>query len=153
MTITIWIPGIPVGKGRARAVIRGGRIGHYTPKTTLGWEKGAKTLAKAAMRGRPPLEGPVEVLIVAWMPVPASWPAWKRAAALAGEIMPTTKPDKDNIEKAVMDALNGVAWRDDALAVDGRTTKRYADSPGVAVVVNALPAQAAGMAKRYSIGA
>lgn len=34
------------------------------------------------------------------------------------------KPDVDNIEKAVLDALNGVAYPDDCVVIDGRVFKR-----------------------------
>lgn len=33
------------------------------------------------------------------------------------------KPDKDNLEKAVLDALTGLAWVDDAQISDGRIRK------------------------------
>lgn len=40
--------------------------------------------------------------------------------------MPTTKPDLDNLEKNIKDALNGVAWHDDAQVCDVTKKKRYA---------------------------
>jgi Holliday junction resolvase RusA-like endonuclease len=58
--------------------------------------------------------------------------------ALAGEVLPTTKPDADNVVKAVFDGLNGVLWRDDVLVVDLRVRKRYAATPCVRVEVWAL---------------
>ena len=36
---------------------------------------------------------------------------------LNGELLPAKKPDIDNIVKAVLDALNEVAYRDDTQAV------------------------------------
>lgn len=36
-----------------------------------------------------------------------------------------TKPDKDNLEKAMLDALNGILWYDDAQVVAGTTRKMY----------------------------
>jgi Holliday junction resolvase RusA-like endonuclease len=61
--------------------------------------------------------------------VPASGSKKKQRAALAGEIFPTTKPDKDNVIKAVYDGCNGVLWRDDVQVVGGWQLKRDAATP------------------------
>jgi len=65
--------------------------------------------------------------------VPASWSARRQRLAIAGGLMPTTKPDKDNVIKAVYDGCNGVVWRDDVQVVDGVQRKRYSATPGVRV--------------------
>ena len=39
------------------------------------------------------------------------------------------RPDCDNLLKAVMDALNGLIWTDDARIVDMRVQKDYAIGP------------------------
>jgi Holliday junction resolvase RusA-like endonuclease len=36
------------------------------------------------------------------------------------------KPDRDNLDKAVMDALKGLAWIDDSQVCDGRIIKLIA---------------------------
>jgi len=59
------------------------------------------------------------------------------------------KPDLDNLEKAVMDALTaGQAWRDDAQVAKIQSVKRYVlpgvETPGVYVEIVSLP-QAAGI--------
>ena len=66
--------------------------------------------------------------------------------ALEGEIYPTTKPDKDNVIKAVYDGINGIVWKDDVQVVDGCQRKRYGEVPGVKVRIVPLegePAQGA----------
>jgi Holliday junction resolvase RusA-like endonuclease len=54
-------------------------------------------------------------------------------------LYPTGKPDWDNIGKLVCDSLNGILWRDDAVIVDGSTSKRYCDQdhpqPGYRITV------------------
>jgi Holliday junction resolvase RusA-like endonuclease len=45
------------------------------------------------------------------------------------------KPDWDNVGKIVCDALNGVAWHDDAQIVDAHVEKRYGIEPMVCVVI------------------
>ena len=61
----------------------------------------------------------------------------QRAAALTGQLYATKKPDKDNIEKAIADALNGVAWFDDA-QISGGGTKRYGSPERVDVTIEEL---------------
>jgi len=143
--ILIVVPGHPVGKGRARSArLPNGRTIHYTPAKTRTWEGIARSLAMDKMRGRAPLECPVRLSLIITFAIPDSWPQWKRALALAGRIEPTVKPDADNVEKAVKDALNGVAWRDDCQVVSGTKEKLYGPQPGVRILVSAretLPAQ------------
>lgn len=56
-------------------------------------------------------DGPVKVNISVWRHLPRSKPKG------VTEEPDTLKPDADNIAKAVLDALNGVAWRDDSQVV------------------------------------
>lgn len=143
--IEIFVPGPPQGKGRARSArLPNGKTIHYTPEKTRTYEGIIAALAMEAMKGKPPLEGPVGLTLVIKMPIPQSWPAWKRAMAAAQLIAPTTKPDADNVEKAVKDGLNGIAWRDDCQVVSVTKVKCYSRTPRVEVVVapmDALPAQ------------
>lgn len=151
--IEFFVPGPPQGKGRARAFVfrRGraaGRIGHYTPEKTRTYEGIITTLAMQARGALPPLAGPVVLTFAALMPVPDSWPQWKRAAALAGGISPTVKPDLDNIEKALKDGLNGVLWKDDAQVVSVVKEKLYAPEAGLRVQVRPHHSTAAQEARR-----
>ena len=56
---------------------------------------------------------------------------WPKRMSLKKRLctVPTTTPDRDNLLKCVMDALNKIIWRDDALVFSGRTEKRYGDPP------------------------
>ena len=67
--------------------------------------------------------------------IPSSWSKKKQAAAEAGEVRPTGRPDLDNIVKLYADAFNGVVWRDDSQVVRVVSEKRYSDRPGVLVTV------------------
>lgn len=133
--ITFTIPGPPVGKGRPRATTINGMARLYTPKKTVSYEGLVAHAAQAAMRGQPLIECPVHLDLLIRCQVPASWSLKKQRMALAGEIFPATKPDADNIVKAIGDACNGVVWRDDVQAVDGSWRKRYAAVPGVVVTI------------------
>lgn len=141
--ICFTVPGNPVGKGRHRSRIAkmgDGRqfIANYTPKETVNYENLVKTKAEVAMAGRGLMTGPVELVFFAFVTPPASWSLKKQRAALAGEVLPTTKPDLDNIEKALSDGLNGVVWADDKQVVDCRKSKRYAATPGLTVEVREI---------------
>ena len=145
------VPGQPQGKGRARAFDTGKRdpngraiIGHHTPSKTKSYEGVITSLAMEAMGAIAPVEGPLMLKLGIFMDVPRSWPVWKKKMALDGIVMPTTKPDSDNIEKAVKDALNGVVWMDDCQICDDLKRARYSKNPRVEVTVyrsGGLPAQ------------
>ena len=68
-------------------------------------------------------------------PAPASWSKAKRARALAGVDWHTSKPDADNVAKAILDACNGVVFRDDSQIVMLTATKEFSETPGVRVVI------------------
>ncbi len=137
----------PIGKGRPRARIVKPRHGPqfvnlYTPSDTRRYEARLRDAALRAMRGQPPLEGPLAVTVWAYMAIPPSWPLKRQQAAYNGDIRPTGKPDDDNLAKAARDALNTTrkmgpgAWLDDAQIVDGRTIKLYARrKPGLIIEV------------------
>ena len=61
----------------------------------------------------------------------------KRAMMIAGDIVPTKKPDFDNIQKIICDALNGVAYHDDSQIVKADIEKVYSTMPHVEVNVAA----------------
>lgn len=87
------------------------------------------------MAGRPPLEGALCVRVTAYFTPPASATKKNRAAMLDGAIRPITKTDADNIAKAVLDGLNGVAFTDDKLVCGLAVEKHYAERPRVEVVI------------------
>lgn len=121
------VPGAPVPKARARVVRRkNGTIGSYTPEDTLRFEKLVETTARLARV--PILDGPVGLDVIARWPYPVSWSKRALAEALEREALglltlKATKPDVDNVAKAVADALNLVAYRDDGQVAQLRAAK------------------------------
>ena len=83
------------------------------------------------------IEGPCVLRIDAYFEVPKSKSKRFREAALNGTERPTKKPDIDNIVKAIQDALNGLAYKDDAYIVHLACQKFYRDNPRVEVFVTA----------------
>lgn len=146
-SVQFTVPGAPQGKGRARSFVRNGHVGHYTPEKTRTYEGMIRTLAMEAMGMRPPIGGPVQLELVIVMPIPASWPKWKIELALAGKVLPTTKPDADNVAKAAKDGMNGVVWNDDCQVVAAAIEKIYTGEvfpiPGLYINVRQAPAMGA----------
>ena len=134
-TITFTVPGQPQGKGRPRVGKIGAHARMFTPAKTVAYEGLIAHAAHAAMSGQPLIEGAVAVRLGIFCQVPASWSKKKQAQALAGQVFPTTKPDVDNVVKAVFDGMNGVVWKDDVQAVEVSVHKRYSATPGVHVEV------------------
>lgn len=131
------IPGTPQGKARARTCCNGHT---YTPESTVLYENLVKTefirQCGRAARIRAGNERPaLGMEIIAMYPVPASYSNRKRISALAGDILPAKKPDADNIAKIIADALNGLAYDDDAQITELCVLKRYSECPEVRVKV------------------
>lgn len=142
------VAGEPQGKGRPRAfVMKGGpaagQIRAYTPKKTRTYEGIVRSLAMDAMGQNHPMEGPLSMRLLIVCAIPQSWPAWKREAAIADRIRPTTKPDADNVLKGIADGIKGVVFNDDTQVVFMTTTKIYGETPRVEVEVTRIEAQAA----------
>ena len=145
--VVIEAPGQPLGKGRPRfryvppnpATGRAGFVHTYTPKETEQAEETIAWRGKAAMRGRPLLEGPLAVRLFAMMEVPKSWPARRRDAALSGQVFHTSAPDGDNIFKLATDALTGIVWNDDRQIARHLVVKEYAENAGLILEVYTLP--------------
>ena len=136
--IVFTIPGTPVGKGRPRFARRGAVVTTYTPEKTASYENLVKVKAEEAMVGRELIAGAVAVTILLFITPPASWSNKKMLQALNHEILPTTKPDIDNVIKGILDAMNEIVWNDDKQVVDVTIRKRYANTARATVEVRAI---------------
>ena len=137
--VSFLVPGVPVAKGRARFSARGGVARTYTPAKTVAYEAAVRSEAVRAMFGRPPLEGPLLARLIAYFPPLKSGPKARRGGPM------TARPDADNVAKAVLDALNGVVYGDDAQVVSLHVSKARRmegdeDPVGVFVCVEEVPA-------------
>jgi crossover junction endodeoxyribonuclease RusA len=137
--------GVPVPQGSKNAIRQGER--------TLIVERGRATLhpwralvaASAIAAGVTPLTGPVSIRLSFRFPRPKSH---FRAGAHAGELKPTapayvgTRPDVDKLARSILDALTGIAFRDDGQVAELSAGKRYAEPDelaGVEVELVTLP--------------
>lgn len=132
---TITVPGEPIARPRQRVGVIAGKARTFTDAAhPVHSYKAAIRLAWQAT-GAEPIDGPCTVNIEAVFSRPAS-KRWKTRP------MPsyphTSRPDCDNVAKSVLDALNGLAYRDDSQAFIVTVTKRVASGdevPSTEIVV------------------
>lgn len=129
------VSGDPEGKARPRVT----RNGTYTPHKTAAYEKLVQMSFRTQCPGTFFGDAPLCVYITACFTPPARATKRKRSRMLSGEIRPTKKPDTDNIAKAICDALNGVAYRDDSQICCLTVQKKYAELSAVSVRIYSEP--------------
>ncbi len=141
--MTFNIPGKPQGKARARTFYnpRLGRSQSVTPEKTVLYESWIKQCFIEQCGSKPGYfnKEPLRVCIYAYFEITKSTPKKEAEQMAKGLLLPTKKPDADNIAKVVCDALNGLAYKDDTQIVNLQIVKRYTKrSPRVSVLINAL---------------
>ncbi|NTU67988.1 MAG: RusA family crossover junction endodeoxyribonuclease [Chlorobiaceae bacterium] len=139
-TIEFFVPGPPQALKRHRAFLRGNRPIMVDPSST---DKGNFLLSSLAHRPEQPIRDPLVVVLDFGFPRPKSHFGSGVNASKMKQYAPhyhTSKPDIDNLQKFVMDALNGVFWHDDSCVCVVHAAKRYSDTPGVRVTIS--PAEA-----------
>lgn len=119
--VTFEVLGEPVPKKRARVV-----DGHaFTPGETVAFEAAIGWAFRAVYQGAP-LEGPLRVHVT----------------VREQSRRPQQQGDLDNYVKSALDALNGLAWRDDREVVAiHATVNRHAVSPGMVIDIYELAAK------------
>lgn len=127
MSFTVY--GNPVPKARPRVISKGGRTWSFTPKKSAEWEK--KVSMEARKHFETPTDNPVELFLEFYLKTPKS---------KMNKLFVQTIPDLDNLEKSILDALNGVAYKDDRLVVSKYSTKYYSntDKPRVVITVKEI---------------
>lgn len=138
--VTIWIGGEPVPQMRPRL----GQGRTYSP--TSSWKLLVRDCVRLTKETAIPRSTPVRVRLEFRIPRPAKH--YSRAKAAIRRLLPGAPPwpigtnvgDIDNLEKAVLDAANGILWVDDAQIVSLTSTKDYADDgrPGCLITYEAL---------------
>ena len=130
--IKINVPGVPVPQARPRFT----RSGHvYEPTKCKDYKAVVSIAARAAMKGKEPITGPVVVYCRFIFPVPKGWTKAKKKEAMGGVSRPLKRPDGDNLEKLVWDALTGIVWSDDAQIVQWAGAKWYGNPETVVKVI------------------
>lgn len=133
--IQLIVDGVAVPKQRPRL---SGRVA-YTPKKTRDYEERVRQAFRSSYHDAVPVyqsDVPVKAYIEVIIPIPKSWSNKKHIAAEKGEIVPTARNgDVDNYGKSILDALNGLAYEDDAQVTTLYVTKKYGSDPYVLVKI------------------
>lgn len=125
---------VPVAQPRQRQRVVKGKAGsfaaNYTPTKhpVNAFKATVRQALKESGELTAPIEGPVVLECRFYLPRPKRL---MRKKDPAGAIPHTAKPDRDNLEKSLMDALKGLAWRDDSQVFDGPVSKWYAEKDGL----------------------
>ena len=126
--IRLIVPAVPVAQPRQRHAVIGGHIRNYTPTVHPVNAYKAAVMAAVAEAGITPIDGPVAVDVLFYLPRPKRL---MRKKDPDGPIPHTAKPDVDNLWKSTADALSGLVWRDDSQVCRTRASKWYAEKNGV----------------------
>lgn len=127
--IAFAVPGVPIAQPRIKATSIGGYARVYTPKTADAYKASiAKAFIDTVKRDRIDEWSPricaVSMEIQFIMPRPKSM-IWRSRPM--PQVPHTKRPDGDNLAKAVLDSLLGLAWVDDAQVYD-LTIKKFISS-------------------------
>ena len=121
-----------MGKQRPKFARAGQYTKTYTPEKTVNYETLVKEMY-ALSKGKYYENEQLLINVIAYFPIPKSKSKKVQEAMENGDLRPTKKPDCDNILKIICDALNGIAYKDDAQIVSANISKWYSDRPRVEV--------------------
>lgn len=128
--ISFFVLGLPQPQGSAKAFVQNGRT-HITsdnPKMKS-WRNDVKCEAQKHFT-KPELDAPMIVTAVFCLPRPKGHYGTGRNAGVvkaSAPDVPAVKPDVDKLARALLDALTGVAYRDDAQVTTLTVRKAYTD--------------------------
>ena len=126
--------GEPFAKQRPRAVRMGNFVRIYTPNETKRYEEQVKK-AYNKIYGNKQLDGDLTVEVEGFFSVPKGTSKKQKDLMLDNKIPHTKKPDCDNMAKVCLDALNGLAYHDDASITKLNISKQYAETAKVRITI------------------
>lgn len=143
--LQLWVSGLPAPSGSRRVVPIRRRDGSQTyrliaDRRLSDWIVSIRYIAQQAMQGKPPWKEPVRIGLEFRFPRPKSHyrggkPDPDRLRKDASRLV-VRRPDLDKLCRAVLDAMTGVVWVDDALVARLQAIKYYDDTPGVLIVAD-----------------
>lgn len=133
-SVNFVVPGEPFAKQRPRAARKGTFITIYTPVETRNYEEKVRKEYNTIYKGIQ-LDGPLTVNIDGIFSIPKHTSRKLRERMLNGEIPHIKKPDCDNMAKICLDALNGIAYPDDAIINQLNVTKKYGREAGIYITI------------------
>lgn len=137
--IQFTVLGEPTGKQRPKFSTFNGHAMAYTPQKTVNYETLVKLSYQQQCNDKPyDKDIPLRAEITAYFPMPKSTSMKRKKMMLEGQIRHTKKCDADNLAKAVLDALNGIAYYDDSQVCELSVSKLYGDNPRVIVNISEI---------------
>lgn len=141
MTQTFTILGEVRGQGRPRACKRGKHAGMYKAAVDRQYEDNIRA---QVIQQDPKFIGakvPIRMNLTFYLIRPQSHYNSKGLLKESAKLLlPVTKPDLDNAEKAIKDAMNSIVWHDDCQVVKVTKEKIYGDVGKVEIEVEDLAA-------------
>ena len=107
---------IVLGKPVPKQSFRYSSRGNHQPQRVTDWQNAVAWEARIAMQGQDPMTGPVSMRCVFVLPT-------------------NRRVDIDNLNKAVMDSMQGIVFKDDHQVMNLHLVKRVRETPGVYVEV------------------
>lgn len=140
LEINLIICGEPFGKQRPRVIARGkGASRAFTPKKTVLYEEKVRLEYIKQYKGfKFGDKDELHLDVKAFYKIPKSKPKRVKDDMQKGLILPTKKPDVDNIIKIIADGLNKLAYKDDAQIAACSCQKMYSDNPHVEVNIRKI---------------
>jgi Holliday junction resolvase RusA-like endonuclease len=136
--IRFHVPGVPVPKVAIKTMVRNGIVLHFKDTRMQKWEDTVTRYAileRAKLGNPPPIEGPVILTCAFYFEAPKSS---KQKELIRPKI---TRPDFDNLMKAICDALTKAdIWTDDSVvfkpgAESGKFTTTQKEILGVEIQI------------------
>lgn len=128
------VPGEPFAKQRPRATKKGRYITIYTPRETKNYEEKVRKYYNRSYRGVM-LDGDITVDVEGIFSIPKSVSKKKANDILINKLPHTKKPDCDNMAKVCLDALNGLAYPDDAQINRLNISKEYGENAMIKIMI------------------
>lgn len=136
--IEFFVGGVPEGRPRPRAASVKGYARMYAVKAANGFEDRVACVANMHAP-REPMQGPVRVVVNAYW----QWPvATSKRVREEGPQYRASKPDTDNVAKAILDVLTACGyWADDSQVAELRVRKITGgdSAPGTWIAIEPLP--------------
>ena len=124
------VSGIPVPQKQTR----------FIRKIGIAYNPSSKDIQQLQWQIKPyipsqPLLGPIEMHLTFYLPIPASSNRRIKIQMLHEIILPTKKPDFDNLAYLVTNAMNKLVYQDDSQITDCIIRKRYSDKPRTVIKI------------------
>lgn len=144
MKLKFEVVGEPVAQARPRVVrtktgVRG--IDPAKSKNYKAWVKFCALNAFRKLETKEPkklMAAPLKVKLLIYRSIPRSDSNKLKIQKQNNDVLPTVKPDIDNVFKAVTDALTGIIWQDDKQIVNAEIAKRFSSMPRVEIEIEEI---------------